>query len=270
MSFSISGRTAVVAGAANGIGLAIARHFADQEANVVFADRDEKQLRREVGSQAGKKGSNVRYFAGDLRKKLSITNLISTTINAFDRVDILVNACRQVMLSDPLDPDRDAMSMLIEQNLMTKLRLTQAVANRMIRQAEEDGHGKATAGSIVNVSSIAAHRTHPRLLAYSVSCAALDQMTRSMAVALAPHRIRINAIACGSMMSASLQEALKEDRDSRSDIIGHTPLGRIASAGEAAETAQFLASEGSGFITGHTITVDGGRSLIDAVHTPVH
>ncbi len=270
MTFSISGKTAVVTGAANGVGLAIGRHFADQGANVMFADRDEERLFREVGERARKKGSNVRYFAGDLRRKLSVANLLSATIDAFDRVDILVNACRQVMLSDPLDPVGDAMSALIEQNLMTNLRLTQATAGRMIRQTEEDGRAKATAGSIVNVSSIAARRAHPRLLAYSVSCAALDQMTRSMAVALAPHRIRVNAVAFGSMMSASLQEALKGDTDGRSDIISHTPLGRIASAGEAAEAAQFLASDGSGFITGHTVTVDGGRTLIDSVEVPVH
>ncbi|MCY3994935.1 MAG: SDR family oxidoreductase [Rhodobacter sp.] len=270
MTFSIAGKTAVVTGAANGVGLAIARHFADQKANVVFADLNEKQLAREVGEQARKEGSNIRCFVGDIRKKLSITNLLSATIDAFDRVDILVNACHHVMLSDPLDPDADAMPALIERNLMTSLRLTQAVAIRMIGQAEEDGRDRATAGSIVNVSSIASRRAHPRLLAYSVSCAALDQMTRSMAVALAPHRIRVNAVSFGSMMSASLQEALKEDRLGRSDIISHTPLGRIASAAEAAQAAQFLASGGSGFITGHTITVDGGRTLIDSVDAPVH
>lgn len=270
MSFSISGKTAVVTGAANGIGLAIARHFASQQANVVFADCDEKQLVKEVSEQARKQDTNVRYFSGDLRKKLSVRNLLSVTIDAFDRIDILVNACRQVTLSKPLCPDEDAMTELIELNLMTNLRLTQAVAGRMIQQAAEDGREKAMAGSIVNISSIAARRAHPELLAYSVSCAALDQMTRSMAVALAPHRIRVNAIAFGSMMSANLQEWLKKDTDGRKDIIDHTPLRRIASAAEAAEAAQFLASEGSGFITGQTVTVDGGRTLIDPVETPMH
>ena len=95
-------------------------------------------------------------------------------------------------------------------------------------------------------------------------------MTRSMAVALAPNRIRVNAIALGSVMSASLQGALKEDDAPRREIIEHTPLGRIAGAGELAEVAQFLASDGSGFVTGQVLTVDGGRTLLDTVDTPVH
>ncbi|MCP3969515.1 MAG: SDR family oxidoreductase [Rhodobacteraceae bacterium] len=270
MSFSIAGKTAIVTGAANGVGLAIARHFADHDANVVFADMDEKRLVKEVGKAAAKDGSNRRYFAGDLREKLTIANLLSATIDAFDGVDILINACRQVAPSDPLNPDDDAVTMLLNQNLITSLRLTQMVARRMIKQAEKDGRTEGPVGSIVNLSSIAARRTHPELLAYSVSCAALDQMTRSMAVALAPHRIRVNAVAFGSVMSASLKDSLKADETKRDKIIGNTPLGRIASASEVAETVQFLTSDGSGFMTGQIVTVDGGRSLIDTVGAPVH
>jgi len=270
MSFSIAGKTAIVTGAANGVGLAIARHFADHEANVMFADMDDARLQKEVGERAAQDGSNVRYFAGDLREKLTIANLLSATIDAFDEVDILINASRQMTTSDPLNPDDDAVTMLLDQNLIANLRLIQVVAKRMIKQAESDGREAATVGSIVNLSSIAARRTHPELLAYSVSCAALDQMTRSMAVALAPHRIRVNAVAFGSVMSASLKDALKEDESHRDEIIRHTPLGRIASAGEVAEATQFLASEGSGFMTGQIVTVDGGRTLVDTVGTPVH
>ncbi|WP_299901477.1 SDR family oxidoreductase [uncultured Ruegeria sp.] len=266
MSFSIAGKTAIVTGGANGIGLAIGRHFADAGANVMFADIDEKSLVDEVGEQA--EDGNIRYFAGDLREKLTIANLLSATLDAFDQVDILINGARQVIQSDPLDPDDDSMRTLLNQNLMPALRLSQLVAKRMIKQSGDDD--ESPAGSIINLSSIAARRTHPDLMAYSVSTAALDQLTRSLAVALAPNRIRVNSIALGSVMSASLQSTLRENRDFRDDIEKHTPLARIASATELTETAQYLASDAAGFITGQILTIDGGRTLLDPVAAPAH
>ena len=266
MSFSIEGKTAIVTGAANGVGLAIARHFADQGANVMCADMDEPQLKKECGKLPD--DSNMRYFAGDLRERLAMANLLSATLDSFDRVDILVNGSRQMLVSDPLDPEDSSITQLLDQNLLTTFRMSQIVAKRMIRQAEGQEDGQV--GSIINLSSIAARRTHPSLLGYSVSCAALDQMTRSMAVALAPERIRVNAVAFGSVMSASLQDTLREHRDYREDIEDHTPLGRIASPGEVAEAAQFLASDGAGFMTGQILTVDGGRTLLDPVAAPAH
>lgn len=273
MSFSISGKVAIVTGAANGIGLAIGRHFVDQGARVMFVDMDEARLLEEMGEALSAEDDDQptgRAFAGDLRERLTLANLLSATIDAFDRVDILVNASRQMVPSDPLDPDGDAMEMLLEQNLMTSLRLSQLVAKRMIRQAEQEESEAATVGAIVNLSSIAARRTHPDLLGYSVSSAALDQMTRSLAVALAPHRIRVNAVAFGSVMSASLKGALKDNKSYRADIKGHTPMNRIARPAEVAEAVQFLASAGAGFMTGQILTVDGGRTLLDPVTAPAH
>jgi 7-alpha-hydroxysteroid dehydrogenase len=268
MSFTIAGKTAIVTGAAHGIGRAIARHFVDRGANVMFADMDEDALEHELGDDARGDGP-VRWFGGDLRQKLTVNNLVSATVDAFDRIDILVNASRQIGLSDPLDGDADAVEDMLSQNLMTALRLSQAVARRMIAQAAR-AEDNGPAGSIVNLSSIAAQRTQPELLGYSVACAAMDQMTRSLSVALAPRRIRVNAVAFGSVMSASLQRSLKERGDFRGEIIRHTPLARIAAPSELAEAVQFLASDGAGFMTGQVITVDGGRTLIDPVNCPAH
>ncbi|WP_195821553.1 SDR family NAD(P)-dependent oxidoreductase [Roseobacter sp. MH60115] len=266
MSFSINGKTAIVTGAANGIGLAIARQFADRGANVMCADMDEKKLTNEWGDHA--EDSALRYFAGDLRQRLTIANLVSATIDAFERVDILVNASRQVMPTDALNIEDKSVAVLLEQNLMTSLHLTQQVAKRMIKQGADQPEGQL--GSIINLSSIAARNTRPELMGYSIASAALEQMTRSMALALAPERIRVNAVAFGSVMSASLKSSVVENSDWREDIRDHTPLGRIAGPAELAEAVQFLAAESSGFMTGEVITVDGGRSLLDAVAAPAH
>ncbi|MCL3882053.1 SDR family oxidoreductase [Marivita sp. GX14005] len=267
MSFSIEGKTAIVTGAANGVGLAVARHFVDQGANVMFADMDEARLSHECGEIPEDEG-NIRYFAGDLRERLTLANLLSATIDAFDRVDILVNGSRQVMPSDPLDPDDDSFETLMKQNVTNTFRLSQLVAKRMIKQSEGKDEGQA--GAIVNLSSIAARRTQPELLSYSVSTAALDQLTRSLAVAYAQYRIRVNSIALGSVMSASLKDALKKNDDYREQIEDMTPLGRIAAPRELAEAVQFLSCEGAGFVTGQIITVDGGRTLLDPVGAPAH
>lgn len=268
MSFSIAGKTAIVTGAANGIGLAIARQFVEKGANVMCADVDEAALESNFKSAEDGEDGTVRYFAGDLREKLTIANLISATIDAFDQIDILVNASRQFLPTDPLDPDDDSLDRLLEQNMGTALKLSQAVAKRMIRQAESRTEGSA--GAIVNLSSIAARSSRQDIMGYSISAAAVNQMTRSLALALAPHRIRVNAVALGSVMSASMREALRDHRDWRSDIEANTPLGRICSPAELTEVVQFLASDASAFITGDILTVDGGRSLLDPVHAPAH
>ncbi|MEX3017827.1 SDR family NAD(P)-dependent oxidoreductase [Gymnodinialimonas hymeniacidonis] len=269
MGLSIQGKTAIITGAANGVGLAIARHFIDRGANVMFADRDKARLKDECGDIEGA-DENIRYFAGDLRERLTVENLISATLDAYDRVDVLVNASRQILTTDPLDPTDTSVETMLEQNTFAALRLSQAVAKRMITQAEGDEQDDGPVGSIINVSSIAARRTHPDLMGYSIATAALDQVTRSLAVAYAPHRIRVNGVAFGSVMSASLKDSLNETDGLRQEIRECTPLGRIASAREVTSAVQFLASDGAGFVTGETITVDGGRTLLDSVTKAAH
>jgi 7-alpha-hydroxysteroid dehydrogenase len=271
MSFSLTGKTAIISGAASGIGHAVARHFLDQGANVVFADQNEKRLKNGCDDLA--EHENARLFIGDLREKLAIANLLSATIDAFERVDILVNAARMFTTTDPLDPADASVENALNQNLHVALRLSQAVARRMIAQSEaEDRDEKRAfdAGTIVNLTSVAAHRTQPELLAFSISTAAAEQMTRSLAVALAPHHIRVNAVAIGSVMSASLKDVVAEHPEYRDSIIEGTPLHRIGTANEVAEAVQFLASSASGFITGQVIGVDGGRSVLDTVQRPAH
>lgn len=270
MSFSVSGKTAIVTGSASGIGLAIARHLLDKGANVMFADVDEDRLDAEVGDEARAEGQ-VRMFAGDLTEKLTIANLLSATIDAFDRVDILVNGSRKMLVSETLNPEADGVEEMWRQNVLSALRVSQMTAKRMIQLAQRaEAEPGTMLGSIINLSSITSQATRPELLGYSMASAAMDQMTRSLAVALAPKGIRVNAVAFGSVMSASLQAALKENPGFRDEITVATPLGRIAAPAELVEAVQFLASDAAGFVTGQVLTVDGGRSLLDAAHAPAH
>lgn len=268
MEHAVSGKTVIVTGAANGVGLAIARRFVELGANVVLADKDEGRLTSEVKALQDSEGQAIAYN-GNLSEKLTINNLMAATIDAFDRIDILINASRQILVCDPLADDENIFDQMMMQNVTVNLRLSQAVAKRMMQQSPKRKPDEII-GSIVNLSSIAATHTLPNLVAYSVSTAALDQLTRSLAVTFATHGIRVNGIAMGSLMSASLRESLKEHDGLHDMIVKATPLGYIGEADEAADAAVFLASNKANFITGQILTVDGGRSLLDAVTIPAH
>ena len=139
----------------------------------------------------------------------------------------------------------------------------------MLSQQKDPEPGEII-GKIINLSSISADRNHPETMSYSVSSAALNQVTRSMAIALANKGIRVNGVGIGSVMSASLRDMMREDLDLHDLIVESTPLGRIGEAAEAAEAVLFLASDASNFITGQIICVDGGRSLLDRITKPAY
>jgi 7-alpha-hydroxysteroid dehydrogenase len=267
MSHSLHGKTAIVTGAGRGVGRAVAQYLVDRGANVMFADNDEAALEAEMADYDTSTGP-VRYFVGQMAERLAMANLLSATLDAFERVDILVNAHRFVRSSDPLDTDPSLLEEMLRQNMIGGLRLSQLVAKRMIRQSEEQPDA-LQAGAIVNLSTMAAIRPVPSMLGYSIACAAQEQATRGLALALAPHRIRVNGVSFGSVMSYELQCALKDEPNLRDKIISGTPMGRIAAADEVAETVHYLVSEGSRFVTGQILTVDGGRCLMDPVSAQV-
>lgn len=263
MANELAGKSVIVTGAANGFGLAIARRFVRAGASVVMADTEEAKLGAEVATLTGE-GLDGRAiaFVGDLREKLSMTNLMAATIDANDGIDILVNAARVLLSSDPLAPDADHFEETLHHNLLANLRLSQIVARRMIERATEETAGPGDR-AIVNLSSVFARRALPELLAYSVSCAALEQLTRTLALALASHRIRVNAVAIGGTPSRALSKALPEIEDLADALTEVTPLGRLGEPAEAAEAALFLASPAASFVTGQILGVDGGRPLLD-------
>lgn len=261
MPQGLSGKTAIVTGAGGGVGRAIARRLDAAGARVMMADADEASLAETAEEMEGE----TAHFSCKLDEKLSVNNLLAATQDSFGAVDILVNAGPKSLPGSFLDlpaPDFEASA---SGNLRAVFLLSQAVAKRMVEAGEADSEFQ---GAIVNITSIAAQRTIPELFAYSVACAALDQLTRSMAACLAPHRIRVNGVALGSVMSRNMRMALKERMELREDLIRVTPLGRIGETHEAAEAAVFLASDAASFITGQILGVDGGRLVLDPLDSP--
>ena len=265
MAGLLEGRTAIVTGAASGVGLAVARRFAEEGAQVLMTDQDEKALVEESRTLE-EEGGVVYRWACDLRDRLGIANLIASASDRFSRIDILVNANLTAVQGQLLDVDEEAFDTAYQANLRSVFLLCQATAKRMVKARAESPEGPG--GAIVNVTSIAARRTVPELLPYSVACAGLDQLTRSMAVSLAHHAVRVNGVALGAVMTKGLRSALRDHDGLRDAMIGATPMGRIGEAAEAAEAALFLASAKASFITGQILAVDGGRTMLDPLSTP--
>ncbi|MGG7567356.1 SDR family NAD(P)-dependent oxidoreductase [Rhodovulum sp. DZ06] len=267
MPKGLEGRVAIVTGAGGGVGRATARRLAAEGAKVLIADRDEAEL-RSVAVEIEDDGGEAIAFPCDVTEPLTASNIVASALDAWDRIDILVNGARQVIPGAMMETDHDALAQTFDVNVRATFRLSQAVAKRMIAQSEEPDFDGRPPGTIINISSIAARRTLPELLTYSVGCAALDQLTRSMAVALAPYKIRVNAVALGSVMTRNLREALRDHTSLRAELTKVTPLGRVGESGEAAEAALFLVSDKASFITGQILAVDGGRTTLDPLATP--
>ena len=258
---SLQNKTAIVTGASHGIGLEIGRRFLLAGANVVFSDYFKFELENLISGISSDVGS-AHFFYGNMQDKLAINNLIATTLNKFERVDILVNANRTIIPSSPLDDREGALEKSLSQNLIANLHLSQLFAKSVIKQTKNRKNSEIV-GSIINLTSIAANQTVPEMMPYSISCAALNQMTRSLAVSLAKEGIRVNAISLGSIMSSSLRLNLHSDPELHDSIIDATPLGYIAEPEEVADLALFLSSESASFLTGQVITIDGGRSILN-------
>ena len=248
----LENKVVVVTGAARGIGKAIARRFLEEGARVVAADIDAdggSALVAELGAIGA-----VRFVACDVGDAASVANLVASAIIAFGELAVLVTTAALLAAVDFLDLAEADFDRVLRVNLKGAFLCGQAVARHMVERVKAGG----TAGAIVNLSSVNAVFAIANQVPYSVSKGGINQLTKVMALSLAPHGIRVNAIGPGSIMTEMLA-AVMDDEAARKRILSRTPLGRIGDPAEIAAIAVFLASEQASYITGQTIYADGGR-----------
>ena len=249
----MEGKVAIVTGGARGIGYAVAKRFLTDGARVVIADIDEK-AGEAAAADLSALGA-VEFVPVDVSERLDVRNLIAQTLEAFGHVDVLVNNAGISHGADFLDLEEADYDRVMNVNLKGAFLAGQAAAKQMIKQIGE-GRGP---GAIVNMSSINAVVALPNQVPYCVSKGGLAQLTKVMALSLAPHGIRVNAIGPGSIMTEMLETVVLSDPEARRKVLMRTPAGRIGEVSEIASVAAFLASDEASYITGETIYADGGR-----------
>jgi glucose 1-dehydrogenase len=248
----LQGKVAVVTGAARGIGLAIAQAFVNEGARVVLADWLADDVRREAAAL----GSAAHAVPTDVGDAAQVRALASETIRQFGGLDIMVaNAAVQAEIPF-LDLTEEEFDRVVRVNLKGTFLCGQTAARHMVETGRR--------GAIVNISSINAVTTHPVLVHYAATKGGIAMLTKGMAVALAPHGIRVNAIGPGTV-NTPINANFFSMPGMVDRFLMRTPLGRIAEPEEIARVAVFLASDDASYVTGTTIYADGGRLALNGV-----
>lgn len=247
-----AGKTAIVTGAARGIGQACAETLHREGARVLLVDIDEAKVR----AAADALGEGAAWRREDLSEpsRAQADAIVADAKARFGSVDILVNNAGIIHMAEFTEFPEDMFDKVLRLNLKAGFVLGQAAARTMI----DAGQG----GAIVNMSSINALLAIPTSVAYAVSKGGLKQLTAVMSVALAPHGIRVNAVGPGTILTDLAREVMTNDAQRRA-ILSRTPLGRCGEPSEVASVVSFLASAEASYVTGQTIYPDGGRLVLN-------
>ncbi|MFZ5674555.1 MAG: SDR family NAD(P)-dependent oxidoreductase [Pseudomonadota bacterium] len=243
-------RIAIITGAARGIGRACAERLLAEGARVVLTDIDDRR-----GSEtAGQLGTDASYLHCDVGDSAQVNGVVSAVAASHGAIDILINNAGITASGDILEISEADFDRVIRINLKGAFLMGQAVARQMVKQAQA---GRKP-GAIVNMSSVNAVVTIATQVPYSASKGGVNQLTKVMALGLAEHGIRVNAIGPGSILTDMLT-TVNNDPEARHRLLSRTPLGRIGDTAEIAAIAAFLACDDASYITGQTIYADGGR-----------
>jgi len=253
--FDITGKVAIVTGAASGIGRAIALDLAGSGANVVIADTalgGAEKVAREIESAGGK----AIAIETDVTDSKEVEQMVQQTIEGFGKIDILVNNAGIIGRSSVMDIKEDELDRTFEVNLKGVVLCSQAVARHMIEQKS---------GKIVNMGSSLSSRASVCNLSgggadYCASKAAVQAFTRALAMELGPYGINVNAVAPGTT-NTPMHEGLWEMATIY--LQNSVPLGRLAEPEDIADVVLFLVTDAARYVTGQTIHVNGGQIMVD-------
>lgn len=245
--FDLTGRTALVTGSSQGLGLAMARGLAQAGAAVVLNGRDEKKL-AETAAALRAEGMKVALAAFDVTDGKAAAAAIARLEADFAPLDILVNNAGIHRRAPLLEMTEEQWRAVLDTNLTSAFLVARAVAPRMIVR----GRGK-----IINICSVMSEVSRPTIANYAAAKGGLKMLTRAMAVEWAKHGLQANAIAPGYFLT-ELNKPLVENAEFNQWICGRTPAGRWGQPAELAGAVVFFASAASDFINGQILTVDGG------------
>jgi len=248
----LDGKVALVTGGAQGIGLACAQRFAAEGARVLIVDRD-VQCGADAVAAIG--AGQAAFLEGDVARSGLAAQAVEAAVARFGGVDILLNNAGITHAAEFLELEEADFDRVLGVNLKSYFLFGQAVARRMVAHARP--------GVIVNMSSVNALLAIPNQVSYAVSKGGVNQLTRVMSVALAPHGIRVNAIGPGTIATELARKAVLGSPQAERTILSRTPLGRLGEPDEVAKVAMFLVSDDSSYLTGQTVYPDGGRLVLN-------
>ena len=245
-------KTAIVTGATSGIGRAVAVKFAAAGARVAAVGRNRENLDA-LQNEIERMGRIVKTIRADVTDESAAQKIVETTVENFGQIDILINAAGIIGSGTIENTSLNDWDEMMNVNLRSVFALMQKTVPFL----------EKTKGNVVNVSSVAGLRSFPGVLAYCVSKAGIDQLTRCASLELAPKQIRVNAVNPGVVVT-ELHKRSGMDEESYAAFLEKSkqthPLGRAGSADEIADLILFLASDKARWITGVTYSIDGGRA----------